>query len=162
MTWATLPTFVDNDVPDEDDLNDFLGNLEHLHTAPVDSYQLPNGSSDITTTSATWTYIGSDWNKTFTVEGGRVLVLFVAAINNLQIDMEMDGTRLGEAGTGGHGSMTAPSLGNYRIQMAFFHTFFLSAGSHTLKMCFRVPTSGTGTIYAANQPRLYVVKQRGG
>ena len=162
MTWNTLTGYVDGNVPVAADLNKYLQNLTHLHTPVVSSYIETNEASDLTTTATTWADIGSSWNKTFTTEGGRVLALLVCLINNLHLDFEMDGTRLGEAGTGGHGSMVSPSGGSTRLQIAFFHIFTLSAASHTLKTKWRVPSAGTGTIYTSYSPRLFVVKLRGG
>ncbi len=122
MTWNTLTGYVDGNTPVAADLNKYLQNMEHLHTAPVSSYAETNEASDLTTTSTTWADIGSSWNKTFTTEGGRVLVLLSCTIQNLQLDFEMDGTRLGTAGTGGSGAMGTPSItaGNYNVQQAFF------------------------------------------
>ncbi len=162
MTWNTLTGYVDGNVPVAADVNKYLQNLTHLHTPVVSSYIETNDAADLTTTSTTWAFVGSSWNKTFTTEGGRVLVLLSCIINNLHLDFEMDGTRLGTSGTGGHGAMVSPSGGSVTPQIAFFHIYTLAAGSHTVKTAWRVPSAGTGTIYTKFQPRLFVVKLRGG
>jgi hypothetical protein len=162
MTWNTLTGYVNGNIPVAADVNKYLQNLTHLHTPVVSSYIETNDSSNFTTTATTWADIGANFNKTFTTEGGRVLALLVCLINNLHIDFEMDGTRLGTSGVSGHGAMAAPSGGSTTLQIAFFHIYTLSAGSHTLKSQWRVPTAGTGTIYTSYQPRLFVVKLRGG
>ena len=162
MTWNTLPTWSNGDVPDAADLNKYLQNLEHLHAPVLASYAEPEASADLTTTSTTWADVGANWNFNITTEGGLVLVLVALRLTNLSIDLEIDGTRLGEAGTTGVGSSQTPTGTTHSTQVLLPHLLVLSAGAHTIKLKWRTP-SGTGTITAnTSHARMYVMKLRGG
>lgn len=157
MAWNDpLPTGTDGvTVVTAADLNKYRENLEYLHNPNENEYVETNDSSNITTTATTWAVISASYNLSLTTLGGLVLVLLNLQVGNLDIDVEVNGTRLGTSGVSGAGSFSWPnaavsSLCNLPVLLA------LSAGSHTFKAMWRVPSAGTGTIYTQIQPRFRV------
>jgi hypothetical protein len=152
MPWNTLAAF--SATPTAAQINTYLQNLEWLRSPPKDSFEY-TGGTDYTTTTATWADISADFSHTFTTSGGYVLVLFSAAIKRLEIDIRVDGTRMGAA-------PTTTGTGLARVDTDFVTQCTLpilltslSAGSHTISAQWKYTGAGTGTIAAANAPRFY-------
>lgn len=159
MPWNTLPNYSSGNVPTAAELNNFGGNLDFLHTPIVSSFEQTDESSNLTTTSTAWADISANFSKTFTMSGGYVFCLFSCVASNISIDFNVDGTRRGDATSG---SQTWRDATNATMITLPLLLTGLSAASHTISVQWRVPVSGTATIYTAYRPRFYVVQLRGG
>lgn len=157
MTWHNLPTYADTDVPDENDLNDFLDNLEYLRTPNFDSYEETNDGANITTTSTNFAAISANFQLSLTTVGEHVLVIASVVSQLAQFDVRVDGTRLG-----GTPSLTgAGSFGQTGSSFQWPHVFItvlqLNAGAHTFDLEYKA-ISGTATIFTRFRPRFHVRK----
>lgn len=156
MTWNTLTTFVDGNVPTATQLNAFLQNIEHLHTPNYAYYEEPSTSGDFTTVSGTWANISANFSFSLTTSGGYVFCLLEALITNTELDISVNGTRLGNAGGDGSARWYI-STGFSNSAMLPVLITDLAAGTHTIAAQFRRATaSGTGTIFSAYCPRFLV------
>lgn len=111
-------------------------------------------SGDVSFTSTTFAVIDTGLNITLTTGARRCLVAWTLVAKNgavapaaqQQVDVELDGTRVGQAFglvfQGGGASNENSNLAGS------FVTDVLSAGSHTFKLMFRVD-GNTSTIYAS-------------
>lgn len=154
MTWPTLTNFSDGNTPTAAQLNDYLTAMEHLHDPPTISYTEPQGSN-LTTTATTWADVSANFSLQLTTTGGLTLVVLIMSINNLDIDVSVNGTRRGTSGVSGAGIATARhGIAIETCTLPFFVQ--LSAGTHTFAAQWRVPSAGTGTIYVSNAPRMFV------
>ncbi len=156
MTWNNpLPTLADGGTPTAVQLNQFLENLNWLHAPPKAAFEY-TGTADLTTTSLTWGTISSNFATTIVTTGERVLAWFSATLDNLDIDISLDGTRLCSSGTAGSASLRGDALAafamGYNLPVLYD---VLPAGTHTFAVQWKA-TAGTGTIYASYQPRFYV------
>lgn len=154
MPWYDpLPTLTNGGTPTHTDLNKFRDNGEWLHALPKDSH-VQTSDTDLTTTATTWASISANFEKTLVTSGGNVLALIELSITNLEIDLDVDGTRLGSTP-----ATTGAGIARVELQRrSLFLPIFLdnlSAASHTFKVMWKA-TSGTGTIFGALRPRFYV------
>jgi hypothetical protein len=107
-------------------------------------------SGDLTTTSTSFTD-ATGVSVTLTTGARRCLVIFSgaathSATNPMAFDIDVDGARLGE--TFGLTTINASAAGfNQNVSFTAL-TGVLSAGSHTIKLQWRV-TAGEGTLYAS-------------
>jgi len=155
MAWQTLPTLSNGGTPSHTDLNKFLGNLEYLHDPLFDSYE-PTADTDLSTTSTTWASISSDYELSLTTSGGDVFILFAGAFRRLEIDISIDGTRLGSApATTGLG-IARNDIANYSNFLLPVYVTGLSAGAHTFHGVWKASSALGGTLLGANRPRFWV------
>jgi hypothetical protein len=160
MPWyPTLTNFSDGGTPTAAQLNEYLANIEYLHSVRATDYSVTTGGSNLTTTASTYVAM-SGFAGTLVTTGGYVLMLFTATSDNLQYDVEINGTRRGQLGTFEfpYGGTTATSTGtaNYWTHNIPHIFTFLHSGTHTFQMHFRTAGSGTGTVFAAYKPRFHV------
>ena len=108
-------------------------------------------SGDLTTTSTTFVDVdGTNLVITLTTGARRCRITCIAnvknsAANNTQLDVDLDGGRLGQD----YGLSLGGGGANFNFPISFsIDTAVLSAGSHTFKLQWRVD-GGTGTIYAS-------------
>lgn len=153
MAWNTLPSLVDGNTPTHTDLNKFIDNLEWMHNPPSDSY-FPTVDTNLTTVSTNWASISSDFEITISTSGGYVFFLLCLHISNLEIDIDVNGTRLGST-PASTGTGLARVTANSRSIILPGLLTNLSAGSNTLKAMWKA-TSGTGTISGGFRPRFFV------
>ena len=149
MTWNVLPTLLNNAAPTHTDLNKYRENIEHLHALPYSSY-VYTSETNITTVATTWASINANFELNLTTSGGYVLVLLRVVFTLIELDIEVDGTRLGSTpATTGNG--LARNTNTLAIPISLPIILDLAAGAHTFKAMMKA-TSGTGTIYGAYQP----------
>lgn len=160
MAWnSPLPVGTDGvTVTSAADLNKYRENLEYMRAPNNAEYVELNDSSNYTTTALTWAAISASYSLSITTTGGLVLVLLNLMVNNLDIDIEVDGTRLGTSGVSGAGVFSWP-FGGSGVAVVNIPVLLdgpLSAASHTIKAMWKVPSAGTGTIYTQYRPRFRV------
>lgn len=155
MPWNVLPTFTDGvSVATAADLNKYRENMEWLHNPPKASYEY--SGSNLTTTATTWASIGASWELTITTAGGDVLVVFSATVTNMDFDIDFDGTKWTAGTSTATGALeVTQTVNKVMIYLPMVRTG-LSAGSHTVKAMWKVPSVGTATIYGTYAPRFYV------
>lgn len=153
-TWHNLSNFLTDEIPAASDLNEILDNMEWLHAPPTGKYE-QSSATDLTTASGTWAVISSDFEITITTSGGNVLCLFMGAIDNLDIDFSLDGTRLTTTTTTGAGAIRNDGAAAFTqsVMLPVLYTG-VAAGSHTFAVQWKA-SSGTGTLAGAFQPRFY-------
>ena len=158
MAWNDpLPVGTDGvSVPTATDLNKYRENLEYLHSPNKVEFVETNDSSNLTTTATTWAVISASYSLSLTTVGGLVLVLLNLMVGNLDIDIEVDGTRLGTSGVSGAGSFSWPNGVDMTMCNIPVMLYTLSAGAHTFKAMWKVPSAGTGTLYTQMRPRFRV------
>lgn len=156
MGWNNpLPTLADGGTPTAAQFNQYRENMNWLRSPPKAAFEY-SGTADLTTTSLTWGTISSSFATAIVTTGEDVLVLFSATLDNLDIDISLDGTRLCSSGTAGSASLRGDAVGvfvnGYNLPVLYDN---LAAGTHTFAVQWKA-TAGTGTIFAGYQPRFYV------
>ncbi len=109
-------------------------------------------SGDITTTSTTFVVLDTGLNITLTTGARRCLVVWTvngknSGTSNTRIDVEIDGTRVGQTYGLVFAATASASFPNVNLSGSFI-TDALSAASHTFKLMGSVD-GGTGTFYAS-------------
>lgn len=154
MAWNTLTTFADGGTPTATLMNLYLDNMEWLHAPPTAKYEL-GGTTNLTTTSTTWGTI-TGFSTALVTSGGNIFALFSGAIDNLEIDLSVDGTRLCSTGSAGTGSIVNDgatlNLTTHNLPVLYST---IAAGTHTFAVEWKA-TAATGTLYADYQPRFDV------
>lgn len=159
MAWATLTNLSTNDLVTEAHMDAIRGNIEYL-LDPNKVTTEYNGGSGYSTTSTSFVDVdGTNVKVTLTTNGGPVLVIFSGSAYSsggtyaTYFDIDVDGTRLGNANTGG----LQEQQGAASVTFAFTVVAIidgLTAGSHTFKLKWK--TTGTSVMYSqtGNQPVL--------
>src|SRR5690242_19004092 len=129
--------------------------MNWLHALPKASYE-QTGTADLTTTSLTWGTISSNFATTIVTTGEKVFALFSATLDNLDIDISVDGTRLCSSGTAGSASLRGDAAAAY-VQGHNLPVLYenLASGTHTFAVQWKA-TAGTGTIFGSYAPRFDV------
>lgn len=157
MPWhPSLTSYTDGvSIPVASELNEYLDNMNYLRSPATDGYAEPQGT-DFTTTSTTWASISSDFEITIDTEDCLLFILFSATIHDLHIDIELDGTRIGNTSTG-EGSAYSDLVLSRQASINLPYIASVSAGTHTVKAMWKFVGGGsTGTINNSQKPRLYV------
>jgi hypothetical protein len=154
MVWTDgLTNYSNGNVPTHTELNAYLDNLSWLNAPPTDNYA-QTVDTDITTTSDTWVQISADFALSVDVaEDANVLLILDLVTELLEVDIQVDGTRLGSApATTGDGITNSASGGINQPTLIIRPIFGLSAGVHTFTAVMK-RTSGTGRIHGSSHPR---------
>jgi hypothetical protein len=155
MAWTTaLTNFSDGNTPTAAQLNEYVANLDWLHDLPTNSYEQPQGAN-LTTTSLTWANISANYSLSLTTTGGPVFIYFAATLQQLEIDIAVNGTRRGTAGVSGEGIVRYQN-GIIPKPITIPFVISLAAGAHTIAAQWRVPSAVTGTILVDHAPRFFV------
>lgn len=153
MPWSTLPTLSDGGTPTASDFNKYKGNLDYLHSQRSYNYEY-SGTTNFTTTSTNWGTISSDFAGTIVTSGGHLLALFSGVINQLELDISLNGTRLcstSAAGTGSARCENSAYTETYNLPVLYAN---LPAGTYVVAAQWKA-TSGTGTLDASYRPRFH-------
>lgn len=155
MTWTTLPDLNDGDVLTGDHMDQIRGNIEYLLNPNSGLVKHNKGSSYYTTSTGFVDVDSENLSIALTTNGGPVLVLFVGTAYisgaTLLFDIAVDGTRFASDNAYGLARLTTPS-GNTPVSFAVL-VDGLSAGTHTLKLQWRVTSSiGDLSSHVANVP----------
>jgi hypothetical protein len=146
--WTTPRTWATGELVTAAQLNQHLrDNLDWLKS-PVWAQHIGTGTGNyaLTPVTNTWTLIHSDFERSLTSLGGRVLIHAACLVNttatgttglSLEIDGVMQGNTDGIAAIFGAGTAF----------LSFVFPVVLSAGPHTIRLMTRVTTAGTVTIY---------------
>lgn len=151
MAWTDPTAWDVGDVLTKDRLNqEVRDNLIALKDPPSANFE-GDGTANYSTTSTTFVDVDDpDFVLTITTNGGDVLVHFHGNVYNTgangvsQLDVEVDGTRIGYAS----GMMYAQE-GNSESTTFTRLITGLSAGSHTFKLQWKV-LAGTGVLTGLN------------
>lgn len=131
MAYNTVADFTANEAPDESKLNDLNENLEFIRT-PV-TYHFASVAG-YTTTSATFVEVdATNTSQTMTFGGGKVLILVKFAGDEFEMDLEIDGARVGDATRG----LWAMSGASTRVFNFFWLIDAGLVGSKTIKLMWR-------------------------
>ena len=144
MTWTTPKTdWTSDDLVAASDMNVIGENLAALKNPSTAAYATAADMS--ISNSSAFADIDSNFNLTITTTGGDVLVHFHGTVTHsgLRIDVDVDGTRQGDAAYG-------IRRGGLNHELVSFSRLIqgLSAGSHTFKLQGR---SSSATLRAGAQ-----------
>jgi hypothetical protein len=158
--WVDVFFLNGGDVVSNAYLDMISGNLNHLKElqAVPGSQVLYNNGADYTTTEATFEDVDTDNIKvTITTLGGPVRVSVLCTVlhgsigGRIHFDIDVDGTRVGNANTNGlgaRGNASVASASDTEDFVAFsVMVFGLGAGEHTFKLQWRTPV-GTATMHS--------------
>lgn len=147
MAWTTPKTWVVGEPLTAPDLNAHLrDNLLALKAPPTALVKLDE-PNDYTTTSTVFVAVDtSRLSLSLVTAGGDVMIVFVGNIfNSAQstfVDIEFDGVMLG----GDEGLARAPN--SHSVCSLCILKTGVTAGSHTIRLMWRVTSASTSTLYA--------------
>ncbi|MDX1993704.1 MAG: hypothetical protein SF029_15050 [bacterium] len=152
MTWTTPKTdWQEGDIVAASDMNALGTNLNALKTPPTALVTL-NEAADFTTTSTTFTDVNTTrLSLTLATTGGAVLVTFAGSISlnvansAVYFDLLVNGSRI--AGDDGILVVTAASVAATNASFTYWLTN-LPAGTHTIRLQWKVPAGTTVTMWA--------------
>lgn len=156
MTWhSSLTTFTDGGTPTASQINQYLDNMEVLHSQNKFSYEY-TGTADFSISGTTSYGTISGFDGTLVTNGGYVEVLFSAVARRCEFDLQVDGTRWAGTAVAGTGSIATNEAAYWaNINWPLVITD-LSAGTHTFRMLSKALSGTAGDILAAYQPRFSV------
>jgi hypothetical protein len=175
MAWSTPPTFTTSELVPASKLTQLSDDLSYLLNRPKGSTFRDNGSTYTTTTTTFAAVDSTNMKQTITISGSSVLVGFAGTVFNTDagnigincLDITVDGTRAGAAGT--DGIVVMVDLGNVTHQTNGSFTILvtgLSTGSHTFALVWRTNnsvntiglSSGSGAGGTDNIPNFWAVE----
>lgn len=156
-SWTTMTDRSAGDVISEADWDAFQGNIEYLLNPNADLNIVDNSGEYSTTNTSFEDIHATDFACTITTNGGPALVYFIGTNSattgpaNIRYDIDVDGTRHGNAFSEGMSYRNAGATDDVASVMFAVVIDSLSAGSHTFKMQWKVDAnqgdlySGTGS-----------------
>src|SRR5260221_2313750 len=158
MGWTSPPSWVAGNVIGATDLNTYIrDNTNYLLARPKTVIKRDN-NANYTTTSTTFVDIdGTNLAASITISGSVLLMGFVGMVNiggtlanTPWFDFTIDGTRYASAGNDGLIRAPTPASGTVQDTPVCILGIAtgLSAGAHTVKVQWKVASTGTGTLYA--------------
>ncbi len=152
--WTTPATWAASQLVTATDLNvQMRDNLGYLFARPQAVVKRDN-NANYTTTSGTFVDIDSTNLKiTLTISGSTVLLAFVGTFvhsgNNIFLDIDVDGARVGSAGGSGLAGASFSTPGNQTTIPLIILVTGLAPGAHTFKVQWAV-SAGTGTLFSGS------------
>jgi hypothetical protein len=146
--WTTPRTWATGELVTAAQLNQHLrDNLDWLKS-PAWAQHIGTGSGNYALAPVvnTWTLLHTDFDRSLTTLGGRVLIHAALMVNTTAtgtsaFSLEIDGVVQGN--TDG----LAAIFGAGNAYLSFVYPVVLSAGPHTIRLMTRLTTSGTVTVY---------------
>lgn len=147
MAYNTVADFVASEAPTATKLNDLKENVDFIRS-PVSYHYRKGDGALVTTTSDTFVeYDSTNTSKTLDFGGGKVFIAITFQGDRFAMDLEIDGSRVGDSSLG----LWAWELAEIRP----FNLFWLIdgglTGSKTIKLMWkRYGGSGTGRTSHVN------------
>lgn len=164
MPWTSTYTWTAGETVTATKMNEQLrDNMGYVHSGKPISIITRQGSSDYTTSSATFTAVDTtNLRITLTVTTGRVIVMarghwsHSSSTGQLYADFLLDGGSTKVGGTNGLTQQEMGSIGTASHEFSIFGVFTsLSSGSHTFDLGWR--TSGaTATMLNNAEPIIFM------
>jgi hypothetical protein len=149
MAWTTPATWTPGQLVAASDLNTHLrDNLLYLFNGRPKSVIKRDNNANYSTSSTTFVDVdATNLAISLAIASGNALVGFMAVTsNNVQLDIDVDGTRY--ANGAADGLVTGQDASSTRGgQSGCVLVTGLSVASHTFKLKYKV-TTGTGTLYS--------------
>lgn len=156
-SYATLPTLTLSSVLSAADANKFKDNLDYLRNPRQvgdTNFKTDDVTVAHTVTSTTFAYLTSNLDLSFQSSGEPILYygwLFgrvVTASRSLYLDLEVDGSRIGDTNVGLWEYETyTNAAGAIRRPMVLQRLLTLSAGAHTIKIMYKMSAAGSADFF---------------
>jgi hypothetical protein len=149
MAWTAPKTWTVGEPLTATDLNAHIrDNMLALKAPPTDLVRLDE-PTDYTTTSTVFVPVDTSvLTLSFITFGGDVMIVFFGNVANTTqgtfIDIEFDGVMIGE-----DSGLVRAHTGHTVVSICLLKTG-VSAGSHTIRVMWRVTSASTSTLYAGN------------
>lgn len=155
--YIDLSDFTENQIISVELLNDIINDIEFLREPPQGLYEIISSGADLTTTSTSFVDM-TGFTRTVISSGGILEVSFNGRLDHsgsagFVIDIVVDGVSLSGGNADGVYKNTRADLVQYANIRRFLN---LPAGSHTIKLQWKLTSAGTGTLRAASNPQFYV------
>lgn len=158
MAWSTPPTWTPGQLVGATDMAILSNDLTYLLNRPSQTIKRDNNATYVTSSTTFVDIDGTNLSITATLSGSAVLVSFTAcgvsgtgvSGNTICLDLSVNGTRMGSAGTDGITSaVIATNTGTQLLGFTVVVTG-LSAGANTFKPQWKALTAAALNLYAGN------------